>query len=140
MPSSHYKGWDVHAYTPEIRQWFQQYLLPRLHDNGVFLTEWMQLMKELRAVYQNVPAVHMALNKMQKRYSVQVRGYFDGDLGPGGNVASILKYTWQKVKSMKEPSIVRLFGEILIDIGSTCVQGDSHRLVWFLFGLTSSSS
>lgn len=136
--TGHYRGWDVHAYTPPVQQWFQQRLRPRLPSEGPLLTEWMAALNEMRHVYGKWPAAMGALIKMNSRYRAQQKGYMDRDLGPGGNVASILLYSWALVKRKKEPSLTRLFGETLSDIGNTCVQGDSHRLIMFLFGLLGS--
>ena len=43
---------------------------------------------------------------------------------------------WQAVKAAHDDSVYAGFAEILRDVGKTCVQGDSHRLLsyWVAIG------
>jgi hypothetical protein len=61
----------------------------------------------------------MALQKMQQRSAST--GYEDPHL-PGLNVTRLLQWVYARA----DPEVLL---ETLIEIGGTCVQGDSHRLL-----------
>ena len=125
-----YKGWDVHFHTGDLREalkdrTFATFIAKECHE---------RMMAELLERYETVPQAAVAILKMKGRYREEVGGYLDPDLGL--NVTAILDETWATVKQFAEDeSVLRGFGEILADVGTTCIQGDSHRLLFYLLGL-----
>lgn len=130
--SMNYRGWDVHAYSREYRQIAHKVSqhIPRFIDTDTHT----QLIQALKGRYGNNSLALQAIDKMAKRYHPQNRGYFDPDLG-NLNVTSLLYATWMSVLEANHPSTYKGFGEILSDIGGTCVQGDSHRLLAYYAAL-----
>lgn len=129
-------GWDVHAYTAQYNQFMQQEGIQ--FASPIEADEWVVLVKQLRDQYSQKPIAIVAIDKMHGRYNPVNKGYFDADLqtsrGPC-NVARLLFDTWTLVKSKNDQSVFSGFGEMLEDIGSNCVQGDSHRLLGYYIGL-----
>ena len=89
------------------------------------------LFRELRDAYgASAPPsgelVRHVLEKMQSRYNVAQGGYICPDTHV--NVTALLALVWDRVKTLE----VQLdFAEILLEIGNTCVQGDSFRLLFY---------
>jgi hypothetical protein len=129
-----YKGWDVHSYTnlintPEIKE-----MLKRVNYH---LTQprAYELFQEIRDHYTD-EKINQVLMKMLSRCYLMGNnafGYIDPDIQI--NVISLLHCTWQNVKIQNEQSLFKLMKETLLDIGQTCIQGDSHRLIMLLIAL-----
>lgn len=83
--------------------------------------------------YQQLGA-WQAVEKMRSRFGVERGGYEDGALG-GLNITRLLEAVWLEVSRINENSTYNLFVETLSDIGSTCPEGDSHRLLILLNSL-----
>ena len=123
-----YKGWNTHAYTDD---WKAVIGGVTLFQAATGQKDYLQTLEELEKKYGKLPA----FPKFRRLYTPKLGGYMDSKFG-NVNVATLLVATWKKVKSLAEPSIYRGFGEILQDIGTTCVQGDSHRLFAYWTGIT----
>ena len=123
---SEYRGWDTHAYTT---LWTAE--AERLgFKTPVPVLEWKQLLRDLDAAYPGA----VALRKFAVNFSAATGGYMDAQLG-GLNVARLLLEVWALVRRAQDGSVTAGFGEILADIGNTCVQGDSHRLLAYYVAL-----
>lgn len=114
---------DVHAWTPEINKHVRPEFFERVEP-----AEFDQLVAEIAPICSAEALA--ALQKMQQRYQLILGGYLDPDL-QNSNVVAILKYVWIQLKLLKS---TELLVETLQDMGQTCVQGDSHRLL-FLFSM-----
>lgn len=118
-----YRGRDVHAYTQYMRA-----VVPTHHENlvkkiGPRLTpeEVLWLEADMRNKYGNKEAFPNIFHKMQTGYLA------DHDV-PNINFALFLWALWEILKKTKEESLFNQFGETLDHIGSTCVQGITHRV------------
>jgi len=128
-----YKGWDVHAYTQE---W-----LPIVKKHKAVLAtpigeeEFKMLLEHITKAYapNNLPA----LTKMARLYHPKQGGYLDSQFD-NINVARLLAETWAAVKHINDSAIFNGFKEILVDVGTHCVQGDSHRLFAYWIAITRS--
>jgi hypothetical protein len=115
-----YLGDDVHAYTPQVREVAQKYiptLDPLLSDS-----EFSTLLTELERFYGPKPVYTNFRNTYHQ-------GQITDPTIPGLNIATLLKSVWNCVKQINDSSIYRHFGETLDQIGMTCTQGQSHRLL-----------
>lgn len=122
------KGWNVHAYSKTYNTFLgkQKNLLDSLKspiDPNIF----NKTLFEITERYKD-QKIKNVLNKFKSRYNIAIKGYRDPDLH-NLNVAFLLYVTWNKVKELNDNSIWELFHECLLDIGMTCLQGDSHRLL-----------
>lgn len=125
-----YRGWDVHAYTQDFNETLTEEQ-KQLFSQPVDSLEVNAMMLEM---IDRFPGGNKALNKMWKRYQPSKGGYHDPDLD-NLNVIKICEVVWFKVKSLNDNSIYKIFEEILKDIGGTCIQGDSHRLLMLYYAL-----
>ncbi len=116
-----YKGWNVHSYTPDLNQnpWIFEFF--EAHP-AVPPEIWANLMFELRQCYGNLPAI---IN-MESVYVNQAH-MKDPDLR-NLDAAKVLYFLWIDHVKPNE-SLKQHFRETLEDIGSTCLQGISHRLL-----------
>ena len=124
-----YKGWDVHAYTPQMKEVVKEIQLvdklsPIVHE---------QMIQEIKGKYTSKPQALIAISKMNSRYSAEIQGYIDPDIGI--NVSALLHLTWRRVKEINDDSLYNAFAETCAEIGNTCIQGDSHRLLFFCMAL-----
>lgn len=116
---------DVHARTPEMRaQLLAEFPeLPTLTQNRANVPgEIERVMNEIR-VRDMPPEALACLDKIYRR-----RGAIDKDLA-GVSVAGLLCVVWSDCVHPKiGAGSLSLFTNTLVDMGLTCVQGDSHRL------------
>lgn len=121
-----YKGWNVHAYTPDMRlaaePWLKQLRAP------LSAAEHAALAQELRQHY----AASRAVKRMLRAYRPEHGGFVDAQLS-SVNVSRLLAEVWRLVR--QEASLRQGFGELLADIGGTCLQGQSHRLLAYYVAL-----
>lgn len=131
-----YHGWDVHSWTSDLRDLLDQQ--PEFECRfRVSMHLFDQCLQEIFEMYGE--GVKPVLEKMRGRYKPIEGGYYDMDLvGKRVNVAHLLVRVWTLVKRINDESIYKWFKETLDDIGLTCLQGDSHRLMFFLVGLVRS--
>ena len=160
-----YKGWDVHQYTRDCQElWVRMRAKDVAEDlSRLQLAEALSaepatsLVKQLKLPMppetidallagirqlsaQLFPADHerrphwAALAKMRGRCLPERGGYEDGSL-QGLNVIRLLEAVWAAVCEQKDAGTEKLFFETLDDIGMTCPEGDSHRLLMLLSSL-----
>ena len=122
-----HRGWDCHAHTSDCAQYWaalrvRQPVLASLMSTA----EVAPLFQELHTKF---PTARVALVKMQQRSAAS--GYHDPHL-PGLNVTRLLQWVYARADSA-------VLLETLIEIGATCVQGDSHRLLMLCAALEESA-
>jgi len=111
-----YKGWDIHSYTP---------MLQKRQDNFAQTVSGVQfgaLLRELRGHYGSL----VAFSNMQNQYK---NGWIRDPHLPLINSAFLLEVLWNKIKLINDVTVYKHFRETLIQIGATCIQGISHRLL-----------
>lgn len=137
-----YKGWDVHAYTPdmlEISGRLQEWLRSMNLGDGVGREELQRTVEEIEnAGGASFPSVSLSLAKLQAQWREDVKGNLDNEMG-GINVSSLLVGLWRLSSGMGE-SAIGMFFETLDEIGGTCLQGQSHRLAALAIALLGSPS
>lgn len=112
-----YHGDNVHSYTNQIRS-----LLPTYRDfvDGVLTDDdWQSLVKQLREKYGN----HPAIQNMCRHFK---NGRITDPQLKELNTAILLQELWDLIKDV--PALSNHFKETLDTIGSTCIQGISHRI------------
>lgn len=124
-----YKGYNVHAYTKDIRRVLPRWLpiISEVVGNASSLDhrEFARLLIDIQRRLGNKPA----LQNIRKAYNPRARppGIRDPDL-PGLDSALLLKAVWVLVQETNDASVYGHFAETLDQIGNTCMQGITHRL------------
>lgn len=138
MASKHAKanprwlGWDVHAYTNQMRA-----ILPTV--NEILDDKMHRIPNHIGREHMNIiiqqiqnhygPRVSVACSNIMKCYQTKpIPGIFDHEL-VGVDFARVLLYLWLHVTKVNDPSLYAHFGETLENIGATCLQGVTHRLL-----------
>ncbi len=135
-----YRGWDVHSYTGDrtrtLARWRAVY--PRASAALDAPVDPADIHRMYQYILALDPALHPVLEKMRARTSrgaanapCAVRGWFyaDADLG-GVNIWTVLGIAVELAQ--RSEGLDGLLAETLRDAGTTCVQGDSHRLFMFV--------
>lgn len=143
--------WDVHAHTPAIRTVLQKGLLYRCVAETIG-PQWMQPPGK-EAFYAAVDVsrslaidneeefkldlgpIRSCLMKFVSRF--RSGNWKDPDLGNLDIATLFVAATRMALMATKDDkSLIKLFLETLGDIGGTCIQGDSHRLIHFIVGVS----
>lgn len=121
-----YRGWDVHAYTRDIQSQLHSVLPIMTRQTQTNTKPVTDILLEVQAYYSNHLGACTGLANIRKSLAMH-----DPDLC-GVPVDLLFTSTWLSVCGANDPSLYALFGEILGDIGDTCLQGVTHRLftVW----------
>jgi len=119
-----YQGYDVHAYTPHMRELVATHRETFL--GPVPAATFEALLGELETRYGPQPA-YANLREVYREGHI-----LDPDL-PTINVARILQVVWTNLQDKPDPSAYEHFRETLAHIDKTCVQGISHRLLMDFF-------
>ncbi len=133
-----YAGWDVHSYSNQFKKTMED----RNFDfsEPVSLDQWGKLVEELNYVYQNFNEALVAIRTQNNRVkSSEIGKVVDSDLYKC-DLARIFLETWILVKKTEDKDTIKGFGEILCDIGGTCLQGATHRLLTYYVALLDSST
>ena len=127
------KGWqnpDVHARTNELREQMQKefQLLPQLTE--LYASSFDRTVREIKEFYIGDGDVIACLTKMEKRKDLVDMDLHvvscDGKKKVGIKPAGLLALVWED-KIKPNGAYDHLLGT-LKDMGTTCPQGDSHRL------------
>jgi len=121
------RNWNVHAHSEEYAALLARSGLLESLRGRIERDEFEAVLGEMQGHYGGDPGG--ALAKMSRRWTEVEGGYVDADLGKGMNVAILVVDTWRLVKSSGE--VWEFFRECLEDVGGTCIQGDSHRVLNF---------
>lgn len=137
-----YRGWDVHSYTQDVKARLgeiREVLCKKYHPPWSCRTPFNDdlFYKCLDWCSRNLERskVDSCLSKFKNYWLQTDGGWVDRDL-ENVNVAWLFTCSVHCCATLKDDSVCRLFQETLEDIGTTCVQGDSHRLLCFLVGAT----
>jgi hypothetical protein len=129
-----YKGWDVHAYTnawlPTVKKHSQAFAAP------IDQKDFQKMLQDISKRY--APRKLNALHKIARLYQSKIGGYFDPQFN-NINVARLLASTWSLVSTVNNEDVFQGFYETLQDVGTNCVQGDSHRLFAYWIALERST-
>lgn len=114
-----YKGYNVHSWSPLMKKLvIEQY--PKLPE------ETNSARSQFKAVASDIisklPQLTPIVSKIESRLDIT-----DGDIG-GIYGAGLLVIVWKQVKEFNEAETYKHFSDTMLDIGNTCVQGDTHRL------------
>ena len=125
-----WKNADVHAWSPTMRQLLKDEF-PRLRDQSrLYAQKFEETVVEIKGYYGNDPLVVQVMDKMTARKKA-----IDVDLY-GVMPAGLLSLVWiEYVQNINEQECYNFFKDTLIDMGGTCLQGDSHRLFTVLVSL-----
>lgn len=111
---------DVHARTAEMRTQLQREFRDLPDLTRLYSSSFDRASKEIREMYRGNALVTACLDKMARR-----RDAVDNDLC-GVVPAGLLSLVWED--KIKPNGAYDHFLGTLEDMGTTCVQGDSHRL------------
>jgi hypothetical protein len=122
---------NIHAYTTDLA-----HCLAELVKQGRHHAPWYkvsiaesEMRYALEVAQQKFSDCKLALQNIAGHYSATSGGIFDPELPAGMNVAYwfVRLMEQMEVKSIDQ-SLVQLVQQTLQEIGSTCIQGVSHRL------------
>ena len=119
--ASSYLGYDIHAYTHQINTMVKS-LPSDLFNVIVSDTDFQKTLDEMTQKYGDKPAFSNFRSVFHNNTIV------DPEI-QSINIALVLIRVWNKVKELNEPSTYNHFNETLDQIGHTCIQGVSHRLL-----------
>jgi hypothetical protein len=112
-----YLGTDIHAYTHQMNQ-----IKPSTQSDPISDMEFQSILQDMQQVYGSKAAFTNLKN-------VYRQGFILDPEVPHTNFALILQQLWMKLRDLNEDSAYRHFGETLDQIGMTCIQGVTHRLM-----------
>lgn len=143
-------SWDVHAHTPTIREAIRSGLLYKCVAETIG-AQHMQPPKDERVNTAlgfsrttaalkadefglSLPSIKACLQKFKTRWE---SGSWKDPHLENIDIATLFVVAVGMVQYHDfEPSVEKLFLETLQDIGNTCIQGDSHRLIHFIIGVS----
>jgi hypothetical protein len=118
-----YLGYDVHSYTAVFHAQLPS-ILATLPQDKVTLQELDLLIDRMTMWY----GPKVAFLNIRQSYDPQVCMIVDPHL-PGLDSAIVLRQLCNHLQAQQDPSLFHHFGETLDDIGMTCRQGITHRLL-----------
>lgn len=121
-----YKGTDVHAYTIDIKQRIND--LPDVLKGNMKGKAFDDLIKNLKLTYRSTKTESFFLNIEKSFTNNRIQ---DPEL-PNINFALVLSECWNMIQLLypeARKSFINFFEETITQIGGTCVQGISHRLL-----------
>ena len=126
-----YKGWDVHAYTQTIIEMLPD-LLEKIDnycnkmgyiDRKIPDKSFKDIIDQIADLFPNNPAIYNIISSYKDGWIV------DPEL-PHLNSAIILEIVWKLLLFGDNEYKIEAMSMILGDIGETCIQGISHRLIF----------
>jgi len=115
-----YRGYNIHAYTQIIIEIIKK-KFNKTYYQSIDNKSWNTLISKLHLIF---PDKKIPLENICKYYK---NGYlFDPQL-PKINIAIILLHLFDFIKTNDD--LIKHFRETLAQIGTTCIQGISHRLI-----------
>lgn len=133
--SAIYKGWDVHSYTPESVA-FLKALEETSPDVHTFLHRPVppRLLKKLESAWPDtLVGVLRKWHERSDTVAPDALYYKDPDLD-GINIWALALLTLE-ASTANSATLEPLFWEMVTDAGTTCIQGDSHRLLMLYISL-----
>jgi hypothetical protein len=133
------RQWDVHTYTSELRRRVEDWTAhPDLHPEAQhWITPCAASVADIIAAkYADHAVITATITKMKGRTNTAIGSttlmYPDPDI-LGVNIWGILASAVLLASTDASGSLDELLRELLVDAGTTCIQGDSHRLLMFIF-------
>lgn len=121
---------DVHFWTPAMRAVLKEEFPNLPMQTRAYFPKFDSTVAEIQAQYPNDPQVAGLLAKMKKRKNEIDKDLFDAV--PAG----MLAFVWiEYIKETDLKECYTFFHDTLVDMGSTCIQGDTHRLFSVLVAL-----
>jgi hypothetical protein len=117
--SDWYKGYNVHAWSPLMKKLvLEQYTSLPAETNSA-RSKFKAVAGDIIA---KLPQLASIVTKIESRFDIA-----DSDIG-GLYEAGLLVIVWNQVRAFNEAETYKHFSDTMLDIGNTCVQGDTHRL------------
>lgn len=114
-----YNGYNIHNYTKQIID-----IIPKYFGNIVYgkinNKKWNNILIEIKKTIPN----YQTIQNINKNFK---NGYIIDPELPKINIAIILVLIWEQIKN--DTILCKHFSETLQQIGNTCIQGISHRLI-----------
>jgi hypothetical protein len=122
---------DVHAWTPEMKRIMTEEYPNLIDISKQYAIKFDDACLDIMSIFGGAdPLIPVVLNKMSGR-----RTCVDKYLG-GVVPAGLFAYVWfEYVRKIHETECYILFKNTLMDMGQTCIQGDTHRLFTILVAL-----
>ena len=114
-----YIGYNIHNYTKQIVNVIPKYF-GITSNTKVDVGEWNKTVSLMQTKYPGNPAIQNLKKNFHKGFII------DPHL-PKVNSAKILILLWNQIKD--NDVLCKHFSETLKQIGNTCIQGVSHRLI-----------
>lgn len=119
-----WKGFNIHRYTPELEQLMNNAsYIEKLNGHGETVPE-----EEFRNIIRSLTKKYgpkVTYSNLEKNFQ---KGWIKDPQLPSLNSAVLLRAIWEYLESKQDESLYKHFDETLNQIGTTCVQGISHRL------------
>lgn len=114
---------DVHQWSEAMRKQLQEEFPGLPEETAKREIHFDEACAEILSLYRDDPEVKSVLAKIRSRKGVRDQ-HLCGVLPAG-----LLAIVWaDQVTLINEPELYEHFRLTLIDIGGTCLQGDTHRL------------
>lgn len=121
---------DVHSWSKEMRDQLEKEF-PILVEETVTLSPLFdQTMEEIKTHYKGDTTVVDVLQKMYSRKTV-----VDADMDKLVPTGLLVKVWKDYVVKIDAEECYKLFSDNIIDMGKTCIQGDTHRLFSILVAM-----
>ena len=120
-----YKGYNIHAYTSDISEAVRSSYLFIVQHWGDYVHErtFNRIIAELNDFFGPKPVY----DNLRSAYDIKAGTIHDPQV-PKLNAAVLLEALWLTLKRINDPSTYAHFNETLNQIGTTCIQGITHRL------------
>ena len=114
-----YIGYNIHNYTSQIVN-----IIPKFFEKIFYkkanVKTWNKSLTEIKKKYNN----HIAIKNIERNFN---NGFIKDPEIPELNSAIVLLVIWDTIKNNN--IMCHHFLETLNEIGNTCIQGISHRLI-----------
>lgn len=128
-----YQAWmdpDVHSWSQRMRDLIQAEFPHFKEQCLAFYHHFDVAVQEAKQQYAGAPGALSVLEKLVTR-----KRSMDADLA-GVSLAGLFAMIWFKyVKEINDVDCYALLRDTLIDMGTTCLQGDTHRLFSIMVSL-----
>jgi hypothetical protein len=118
-----WKGYNIHAYTPEIQNQIQSVISELIAVYGTLVGQdtFQTILCEMHQKY----GPKISFSNFKNNFK---QGWIRDPELPGLNSAVLLRAIWDTLKKKNEVSLYKHFDETLNQIGANCIQGISFRL------------
>jgi hypothetical protein len=114
-----YIGCNIHNYTSQLVNILPNFF-GKIAYEQVDIKTWNKSLNEIKKKYSN----HIAIKNIERNFN---NCFIKDPAIPNLNTASVLLIIWDTIKN--NDMMCLHFLETLNEIGNTCIQGISHRLI-----------